>query len=107
MNEELRKEGKAGRKSSRPVRLPENREAQCISLAIDLAEKKLMDGTAGPQIICHYLKLGSEREKKEMEILEAKRKMLDAKTEALESTKRIEEMYANAMKALKDYRGEE
>ena len=107
VNEELRKDGKPSKKSSRPARLPENREARCISLAIDLAEKKLMDGSAGPQIICHYLKLGSEREKKEIEILEEKKKLYVAKTEALESAKHMEEMYEQAMNALKGYRGEE
>jgi hypothetical protein len=106
VNEETRKVGKPSQKKSRPARLPENREARCVSLAIDLAEKKLQDGTASPQIICHYLKLGSEREKKELEILEEKKKMIAAKTEALESTKKIEEMYAEAMDALKGYRGE-
>ena len=75
MNEETRKVGKPSQKKSRPARLPENREARCVSLAIDLAEKKLQDGTASPQIICHYLKLGSEREKKELEILEEKKKI--------------------------------
>lgn len=77
-----------------------------ISLAIDLAEKQLMDGTASSQVITHFLKLGSTKEKIEKEILEKQKELIAAKTESLQSTKRMEEMYAEAMAAIRDYRGE-
>lgn len=96
---------KAARKM-RPARSPEARENQMIALAIDLAEKQLMEGTASSQVITHFLKLGSTKEKIEKEILEKQKELIAAKTESLQSAKRMEEMYAEAMAAIRDYRGE-
>lgn len=90
----------------RPARSPEARENQMIALAIDLAEKQLMEGTASSQVITHFLKLGSTKEKIEKEILEKQKELIAAKTESLQSAKRIEELYAQAMDAMRDYRGE-
>lgn len=89
----------------RPALTPEARENQLISLAVDLAEKQLMEGTASSQVITHYLKLGSTREKMESEKRKHEIELLKAKTEALESSKRIEEMYAEAMNAMRSYSG--
>lgn len=91
----------------RPARTPEAQENRMISLAIDLAEKQLMEGTASSQVITHYLKLGSSRERIEKELLEEKKKLAQAKTEALESGKKMEELFEQAMDALRGYRGEE
>ena len=88
----------------RPALTPEARENQMISLAVDLAEKQLRDGTASSQVITHYLKLGSTKEKVEREILEEQRELVKAKTQALQSAQRVEELYANAMNAFKKYR---
>lgn len=88
-----------------PAKTPEGREAQLIALAVDLAEKQLSDGTASSQVISHYLKLGSSKEKIEKEILVEQRKLIKAKTEALESAKRVEELYTEAMKAMRSYSG--
>lgn len=87
----------------RPALTPEARENQLIYLATDLAEKQLREGTASSQVITHYLKLGSTKEKIEKEILEKQKDLITAKTEALQSTKRIEELYANAISAMKRY----
>ena len=91
---------------SRPALTPEARENQLISLATDLAEQQLRDGTASSQVITHYLKLGSTREKLEQEILSNKKDWLAAKTECLESAKRVEELYANAIDAMRKYGGQ-
>lgn len=91
-------------RKGRPALTPEARENQLVALAVDLAEQQLRDGTASSQVITHYLKLGSTREKLEREKLEQENKMLKAKTEAIESTKRIEELYENALNAMKNYR---
>jgi hypothetical protein len=88
-----------------PATTPEARENQLISLAVNLAEKQLSEGTASSQVITHYLKLGSTREKLEKEKLERENKLLSAKTEAIESQKRIEELYANALNAMRTYSG--
>ena len=89
----------------RPALDPEARENQLIALAINLAEKQLMEGTASSQVITHYLKLGSTKERIEKEILEKQKDLIAAKTEAIQSAKRVEELYANALEAMKNYSG--
>ena len=92
-------------KKIRPALTPEARENQMIALAVDLAERQLMEGTASSQVITHYLKLGSTKERIEKEILEKQKELIAAKTESLQSSKRIEELYANAINAMKRYSG--
>lgn len=92
-------------KKIRPAMSPEARENQMISLAVDLAEKQLLEGTASSQVITHYLKLGSTKEKIEKEILEKQKDLITAKTENLNSLKRIEELYSEALTAMKNYSG--
>lgn len=89
----------------KPATTPEARENQMISLAIDLAEKQLREGTASSQVITHYLKLGSIKEKTELERLKLENELTVAKTESLKAQKNIEELYANAMQAFKGYQG--
>lgn len=92
-------------KSMRPALTPEARENQMIYLAIELAEKQLREGTASSQVITHYLKLGSTKEKLEREILTEQKKLITAKTDALQSAKHIEELYADAISAMRSYGG--
>lgn len=92
-------------KPIRPALTPEARENQLISLAVDLAEKQLREGTASSQVITHYLKLGSTKEKIEKEILEKQKELIEAKTQNLQSAKRIEELYASALNAMRSYSG--
>lgn len=89
----------------RPALTPEARENQMIFLATELAEQQLRDGTASSQVITHYLKLGSSKEKLERDILKEQKKLITARTEALESSKRIEELYENAITAMREYSG--
>lgn len=91
---------------SPPVLTPEARENQLISLAIDLAEQQLRNGTASSQVITHYLKLGSSKEKLEKEILQEQKKLVVAKTSAIESQERIDELYAGAIAAMRSYNGQ-
>ena len=95
------------KRRKRPGMSVEDRENQLISLAVDLAEKQLAEGTASSQVITHYLKLGSTKERIEKEILEKQKELIQAKTEALHSAKRVEELYANALTAMRMYHGEE
>lgn len=92
-------------KKMRPALTPEARENQLISLAVDLAEKQLREGTASSQVITHYLKMGSTKERIEQEIREKQKELISAKTEALQSAKRIEELYSNAISAMRRYSG--
>ena len=92
-------------RSMKPALTPEARENQMISLAVDFAEKQLMEGTASSQVITHYLKLATTRERLEKEKLERENELLKAKTEAMESQKRIEELYSEALNAMRNYSG--
>lgn len=92
-------------KPLRPALTPESRENQLIALANDLAERQLREGTASSQVIAHYLKLGSSKAALEREKLENENLLLKAKTESIQSTQRIEELYENAIKAMQRYGG--
>ena len=91
------------KRKTRPALTPEARENQLISLAVDLAEKQLREGTASSQVITHYLKLGSTKEKLEKEILEKQKELISAKTQNLKSSERIEELYTKALDAMRSY----
>ena len=88
-----------------PAKTPEARENQLVALAIDVAEKQLLDGTASSQVITHYLKLGSTKDRVEKDILLEKKELLKAKTEAMQSSKRVEELYKTALDAMRMYSG--
>ena len=93
-------------KKIRPAINPEAKQNQMISLAMDAAEKQLLEGTASSQIIVHFLKLATERERLEREKLEAENQLALAKVEALKSQKHTEELYQNALKAMREYAGQ-
>lgn len=88
-----------------PARTPEARENQLIALAMDLVEKRLRNGTATSQETTHFLRLATVNSKLEREILERQKDLITAKTEALKSQKRTEELYANALEAMRSYAG--
>ena len=89
----------------RPALTPEARENQMIALAVDLAEKQLMEGTASSQVITHFLKLGSSKAELEREKLAMENELIRAKTESIQSQKKMEEVYLNALNAMKRYSG--
>jgi len=90
-----------------PGKTIQSRENQIIRLAYDLAEKRIKNGTATSQEVTHFLKTGSIVTQLEKAKLEKENELLKAKTEALQSQKRVEELYANAMKAFRTYSGQE
>ena len=92
-------------KQRRPALTPEARENQLISLAIDLVEQRLIDGTASSQETTHFLKLASTKAKIEKEILLEQKKLIAAKTESLESSKEMKRLYEEALNAMKRYSG--
>lgn len=100
-----RKDTSQPRKLGAPGRTMEARENQLIALAVDLAAKQLSDGTASSQVITHYLQRGSTREKLEKEKLIKENELLRAKTEALQSAKKVEELYLQALDAMRTYSG--
>jgi len=96
----------SSKKKIRPALSPEAEENQMISLAVDLAKQQLLDGTASSQVITHYLKLGSSREKLERERLVEENKLLKAKTKAYENAEEIKVLYEQALKAMRNYGGQ-
>ena len=92
-------------RTMRPAATPEARENQLVSLAVELAERQLLDGTASSQVITHYLKLGSVKEKLEYELKKKQMDLMVAKTEQIQSSQRVEELYINALEAMKGYSG--
>lgn len=94
-------------KLRRPALTPEARENQMISKAVDLAERQLDEGTASSQVITHYLKLATVREKLERERLVEENKLLRARTKAYEDQKEMKELYAEALKAMRTYSGQD
>lgn len=93
--------------SQRPAITSEARENQMIAAAVDLAEKQLREGTASSQVITHFLKLGTEKYKKELKVLERQEELMTAKAEAIKSAQRVEELYSKAIVAFRSYQGVE
>lgn len=92
---------------TRPALTPEARENELIALAVDVAEEQLRNRTASSQVIVHYLKLGSSKERLEKEMLEKQKELLVAKAESLEAARKAEEDYAKVLDALRRYGGQD
>ena len=99
------KKSREGKPKIRPALTPEARENQLISLAVDLVEQRLLNGTASSQETTHFLKLGSMKNRLEMQKLQEENKLLQAKTDAMKSAKRVEELYSEAISAMRSYSG--
>lgn len=84
---------------------PAAREQQLISMAMDRAEQKFMDGTASDSLTIHFLRLATTKAELEKKKIEKEIIQLNAKTNAIESSARIEELYLGAMEAMKRYGG--
>ena len=93
------------RRRKPPAKTPEQRENDMINLALDLAEEQLRQGTATSQVITHYLKLATTREKLEKEQIEQKNLLLRTQVESMESSQKIEAMYEEAIRAFRGYSG--
>lgn len=92
-------------KRQRPATTVEGREQQLIGYAVDLAEKQLLDGSAPPSVITHYLKLGSTRERLEKERLIQENELLKAKTQSIYSGQDVKEIVEDALAAMRRYAG--
>ena len=100
-----KKTNKSG--SKRPAKTPEARENHLISLAVDLAEQQLKDGTAKATTINHFLELATVKKKLELEKLRNENELLKAKTESIESARRTESLYKEALDAFMRYSGKQ
>lgn len=104
---ERQEETKKIKRRQAPGKTIASRENQITRLAYDLAEKRIRNGSATSQEVTHFLKNGSVLAQLEKTKLEHENELLQAKTEALQSQKRVEELYASAMKAFRTYSGQE
>lgn len=93
-----------GPKTRTPL-TPEARENLMISLAMDLAEQQLRDGTASSQIITELIKRGSTKAKIEKELLEKQRDLAAAKADSIKAADRLEELMKEATRAMRRYQG--
>lgn len=100
-----RRRSEPAKTPGKPATTPEAREQEVVGLAIDLAEQQIRDGNASSQVITHFLKLGSSREQLEQERLEHENELTRVKIEAIESQKRVEELYLEALSAMRNYAG--
>lgn len=89
--------------TSNPGLTEEARENRLISMALDIAEKQLRDGTAPPSVVAHFLKIGSQRASLETERIRAETEMLIAKRKLAEASEQNEIMYKDAIEAMKRY----
>lgn len=103
-----RVDGEKSKKTRRPVATtPEAQENRMISKAVNLAERQLEDGSASAQVITHFLKLGSSREKLEQQLIEQNVALQKAKRENMASAARVEELYTEAIAAMRRYNGQD
>lgn len=93
------------KKNKPPARTLDAREKEVVALAVDLAEQQLKNGTASPSVITHYLKLGTTSYQLELKKLKHENELLQAKTENLKSLTKMEELYQEAIDALRRYQG--
>ena len=73
-------------------------------MAYDLAEQQIANGTASSQVISHFLKLGSPKAKKEMELLEKQCQLTEAKIQSIKSMGSMDELYKKALDAMQSYK---
>ena len=87
------------------ARTPEAREDELAAHAYDLAEEQIIAGTASSQVITHFLKAGSRRERMEQERMRHEVELMEVKKQQLEGQKRVEELYVSALEAMRSYSG--
>ena len=94
-------------KRRRPASSPKAWEDRVLTLAMDVVEEQLLNRTISSAVLAAIIKRASTRERLENEILEKQKELITAKTESLQSGKRIEELYAEAMAAMRRYSGQD
>ena len=90
----------------KPAQTVEDRENELVKSATDLAAQQLLDGTASPSVITHFLRLGSVREQLERQKLMKENELMEVKMAAIEASERREQEYSEAINALRRYKGE-
>lgn len=94
-------------RKSKPSQDPESRERQLVNLAVDLAEKQLMEGTASPSVLNHFLKIASKREILERDILEKQAELIKSKAQNISKDRDAEDLAKAAIEAMRSYKAEQ
>jgi len=76
-----------------------------ISLAFDLVEQRLRDGTASATETVALMKLGSSRERLEQQRIGYENELLVVKKEAMEASVKSDELFREAMDYFRAYTG--
>lgn len=87
-----------------PAMNDDDREKQLTGLAMNLAEKQLREGTASAQVIVHFLKLGSSKEKTDKELKKEQTELCKAKKKAYDAAETSGQAYEDALKAFSTYK---
>ena len=95
----------SNKKPLRPAMSPEAREQQLTSLAVDLVEQRLIDGTASAQETVHFLKLASQKTKLELERARLENELIKAKTQSIKDQADMKALYKDAIEAMRRYSG--
>lgn len=96
-----------GKQKRSRSRTPKGKENYLISLAIEMVEEQLLNGTASSQVLTHFLKLATTKEKLENEKLRSDLRVAEAKIKAIQSADEIKELYNKALQAMNRYSGGE
>lgn len=94
----------SGKERKKPARTPKQRENQIINLVMDVVEQKIIDGTASSQILCHFLKLATEKERLENDKLRGELELAKARVRQIDMQEDLKSLYEGAVSAMRGYR---
>lgn len=92
-------------KRRRRARSPEARERELTALAMDKVEERMRTGAATAAEYTHFLKLATVQAELEKEKTRNENELLKARVENLAMQARLEEVYSNALQAMRAYSG--
>ena len=95
----------AGRKRP-PARTPEDRENQLMASAIDLVEKQIAEGTVSSQVLTHYIRMSSSRNRLEEQKLRLETERIRVQNDDILRAREREEDYDKVLIALRRYQGD-
>lgn len=84
----------------------EARENEMIAKSVDLAERRIEEGTASDSLIIHFLRLGTTKMQLEKEKLRADVELSKTKAKSIEESDNTALLYIEAINAMREYRGE-
>lgn len=89
-----------------PAKTPEERESMLIAMSLSRIEQQIADGTVSSQVLTHFAKLGSSRERLEQERLRNENEVLRKKVQTMEAAVDVKNLMEDALAAFKGYSGQ-